>query len=171
MTYRIYTVKYNGEPYFASRVFKLTDNQKRLASSYSQNLSILLNDGMYQVLSSNDFSSFNESYEGVVFTDAGLYMAREFETGWQQIYFLSYDGKTFRRLTDGPNWGISIVRVDEKNGVVYYTAKRDATVRQALYKVDSKGVITALTDPAYNAAGVRFSPDGKYFVHTGNIHP
>jgi hypothetical protein len=69
VTYRIYTVKYNGEPYFASRVFKLTDNQKRLASSYSQNLSILLNDGMYQVLSSNDFSSFNESYEGVVFTD------------------------------------------------------------------------------------------------------
>ena len=72
VTYRIYTVKYNGEPYFASRVFKLTDNQKRLASSYSQNLSILLNDGMYQVLSSNDFSSFNESYEGVVFTD-GLF--------------------------------------------------------------------------------------------------
>ena len=91
-------------------------------------------------------------------------MAREFETGWQQIYFLSYDGKTFRRLTDGPNWNVAIVRVDEKKGDVYYTAKRDAVAKQALYKVDKKGVITALTDPAYNATGITFSPDGKYFV-------
>ena len=114
---------------------------------------------------------YNETYKtwlnwfnGVVFTDTGLYMAREFETGWQQIYFLSYDGKEFRRLTDGPNWNVSIVRVDEKKGNVYYTAKRDAVAKQALYKVDKKGVITALTDPAFNATGISFSPDGKYFV-------
>lgn len=114
---------------------------------------------------------YNETYktwlnwfDGVVFTDKGLYMAREFETGWQQIYFLSYDGTEFRRLTDGPNWNVAIVRVDEKKGDIYYTAKRDAVAKQALYKVDRKGVVTALTDPAYNATGVSFSPDGKYFV-------
>ena len=114
---------------------------------------------------------YNETYrtwlnwfDGVVFTDKGLYMSREFETGWQQIYFLSYDGKTFRRLTDGPNWNVSIVRVDEKKGDVYFTAKRDAVAKQALYKVDRRGVVKALTDPAYNAAGISFSPDGKYFV-------
>ena len=71
-------------------------------------------------------------FDGVVFTDRGLYMAREFETGWQQIYFLSYDGKEFRRLTDGKNWNVAIVRVDEKKGDVYYTAKRDAVAKQAL---------------------------------------
>ena len=103
-------------------------------------------------------------FDGVVFTDKGLYMAREFETGWQQIYYLSYDGAEFRRLTDGPNWNVSIVRVDEKKGDVYFTAKRDAVAKQALYKVDRKGVVTPLTDPAYNATGVSFSPDGKYFV-------
>ena len=103
-------------------------------------------------------------FEGVVFTDKGLYMAREFETGWQQIYFLSYDGQTFRRLTDGPNWDVSIERVDEAKGDVYFTAKRDAVAKQALYKVDKNGAIVALTDPQYNATGVSFSPDGKYFV-------
>ena len=103
-------------------------------------------------------------FEGVVFTDKGLYMAREFETGWQQIYFLSYDGQIFRRLTDGPNWDVSIERVDEAKGDVYFTAKRDAVAKQALYKVDKKGVITAMTDPAYNATNISFSPDGKYFV-------
>ena len=114
---------------------------------------------------------YNETYKTwidwiseVIFTDRGLYMARNFETGWQQIYFLSYDGKEFRRLTDGTNWTVSLVRVDERKGDVYFIAKRDATVRSALYKVDSKGVITALTDPAYNVTGVRFSPDGNYFA-------
>ena len=114
---------------------------------------------------------YNETYKTwlnwinpVLFTEKGLYMAREFETGWQQIYFLSYDGKEFRRLTDGTNWSVNLLRVDEAKGEVYFTAKRDATVRQALYKVDSKGVVKALTDPAYQVTGIKFSPDGRYFA-------
>ena len=121
-------------------------------------------DGSKQHVYNETYTTWLNWFDGVVFTDNGLYMAREFETGWQQIYFLSYDGKTFRRLTDGPNWNVAIVRVDEKKGDVYYTAKRDAVAKQALYKVNKKGVITALTDPAYNATNISFSPDGKYFV-------
>ena len=121
-------------------------------------------DGSKRHVYNETYKTWLNWFDGVVFTDNGLYMAREFETGWQQIYFLSYDGKTFRRLTDGPNWNVAIVRVDEKKGDVYYTAKRDAVAKQALYKVDKKGVITALTDPAYNATGITFSPDGKFFV-------
>ena len=121
-------------------------------------------DGSKRHVYNETYKTWLNWFDGVVFTDKGLYMAREFETGWQQIYFLSYDGKEFRRLTDGPNWNVSIIRVDEKKGDVYYTAKRDAVAKQALYKVDKKGVIKTLTDPAYNATGISFSPDGKYFV-------
>ena len=121
-------------------------------------------DGSKRHVYSETYKTWIDWISAVIFTEKGLYMARNFETGWQQIYFLSYDGKEFRRLTDGTNWTVSLVRVDEQKGEVYFTAKRDATVRQALYKVDSKGVITALTDPAYNVSGVRFSPDGKYFA-------
>ena len=121
-------------------------------------------DGSKRHVYNETYKTWLNWFDGVVFTDNGLYMAREFETGWQQIYFLSYDGQTFRRLTDGSNWDVAIVRVDEKKGDVYFTAKRDAVAKQALYKVDKKGVITALTDPAYNATGITFSPDGKYFV-------
>lgn len=121
-------------------------------------------DGSKRHVYNETYQTWLNWFDGVVFTDNGLYMAREFETGWQQIYFLSYDGQTFRRLTDGPNWDVAIVRVDEKKGDVFFTAKRDAVAKQALYKVDKKGVITALTDPAYNATGITFSPDGKYFV-------
>lgn len=121
-------------------------------------------DGSKRHVYNETYKTWLNWFDGVVFTDKGLYMAREFETGWQQIYFLSYDGIEFRRLTDGPNWNVAIVRVDEKKGDVYFTAKRDAVAKQTLYKVDRKGVITALTDPAYNATGVSFSPDGKYFI-------
>ena len=114
---------------------------------------------------------YNETYKtwlnwiySAIFTQTGLYMVREFETGWQQIYYLSYDGNTFRRITDGTNWAVKLIKVDEKKGDVYFTAKRDATVRETLYKVDRKGNVTTLTDPAYTVSGVRFSPDGKYFV-------
>ena len=121
-------------------------------------------DGTKRHVYNETYKTWLNWFDGVVFTDSGLYMARDFETDWQQIYFLSYDGKTFRRLTDGPNWDVSIVRVDEKKGDVYFTAKRDAVAKQALYKVDKRGEISALTDPAYNATGISFSPDGKYFV-------
>ena len=101
--------------------------------------------------------------DGMLFTEKGLYMVRDVEGDWQQIYFLSYDGKTFRRLTDGPNWRIALLRAD-KDGTVYFTAERDSHVRQALYKVSPKGKVTALTDTSKDVSGVVFSPDGKYFA-------
>ena len=126
--------------------------------------SVSVKDGSKKHIYNETYKTWIDWMDQVEFTAKGLYMVRNFETGWQQIYFLSYDGKEFRRLTDGTNWTVSIIRVDEAKGDEYFPAKRDATVRQAVYKVDSKGVITSLTDPAYNAVGVKFSPDGKYFV-------
>ena len=156
--------QYFGIPFWSpdSREFFIA-RMPRLQNTidlYAVNVS----DGSKRHVYNETYKTWLNWFDGVVFTDSGLYMAREFETGWQQIYFLSYDGKTFRRLTDGTNWNVSIIRADEKKGDVYFTAKRDSVAKQALYKVDRKGVITALTDPAYNATGISFSPDGKYFV-------
>ena len=146
----------DSEEFFIARMPRLQNTIDLYAVSHE--------DGSKRHVYNETYKTWLNWFDGVVFTDRGLYMAREFETGWQQIYFLSYDGKEFRRLTDGSNWDVAIVRVDEKNGDVYFTAKRDAVAKQALYKVDKKGVVTALTDPAYNATGVSFSPDGKWFV-------
>lgn len=104
-----------------------------------------------------------EWISGMLFSDKGLYMVRDFETGWQQIYFLSYDGTTLKRLTDGPNWRIQLLRA-AKDGTVYFLAERDSHVRSCLYSVSPKGVITALTDPSLNIQLAEFAPDGKHFV-------
>ncbi len=47
-TWYIYTLVYNGEGYFADTVFHLTNEQKALAGSYAENLSLFLGDGMFQ---------------------------------------------------------------------------------------------------------------------------
>ena len=101
--------------------------------------------------------------DGMLFGEKGLYMVRDFETGWEQIYYLSYDGSVLKRLTDGPNWRISLVRAQE-DGTVFFLAERDSHVRKALYKVSPKGRITALTDPGMNVREVHFAPDGKHFA-------
>ena len=120
-------------------------------------------DGSKSVLYHEYYPTWLDWIEGMLFSEKGLYMVRSFETGWQQVYFLGYDG-TVKRLTDGPNWRVSLVRA-EKDGTVYFTAQRDPLhVRGALYKVSPKGVITALTDESLTVSGVQFSPDGKYFV-------
>ena len=146
----------DSQEFFIARMPRLQNTIDLYAVNYT--------DGTKHHVYNETYKTWLNWFDGVIFTESGLYMAREFETGWQQIYFLSYDGKEFRRLTDGTNWDVAIVRVDEKKGDVYFTAKRDAVAKQALYKVDKKGVIKALTDPAYNATGISFSPDGKYFV-------
>ncbi|MBR2348233.1 MAG: C39 family peptidase, partial [Candidatus Methanomethylophilaceae archaeon] len=68
-TIRVYAISYNGEAYFADQVFRLSDEQKLLASQYAQNLTVLLGDGVYQGLSETEFSAMGLSYEGVVFSD------------------------------------------------------------------------------------------------------
>lgn len=123
-----------------------------------------VSDGSKSLIYHEEYDTWLDWIDGIVFTDKGLYMARSFETGWEQIYFLSYDGKTLERLTGGRNWNISILRVDERKGDVYFTANRDAAVRQSLYKVNVKGEVRALVNPVYDVRDVCFSGDGRYFA-------
>ncbi len=113
---------------------------------------------------------YNETYptwldwiDGMLFGDDGLYMVRSFETLWQQIYFLSYDGKTLKRLTDGENWRINLLALGP-DGTVYFTSETDSRVRQALYSVDLDGNVKALTDPHLHVSRALFSPDCSRFV-------
>jgi dipeptidyl-peptidase-4 len=120
-------------------------------------------DGSKKPIYHEEVPTWLDWIDGMLFSDKGLYMVRSFETGWQQIYFLSYDGKELKRLTDGPNWRVNLVQAGA-DGSVYFIAERDSRVSSALYKVDKKGVITALTDPAYHVLDASFAPDGKHFV-------
>ena len=156
--------QYFGTPFWGadSREF-FVSREPRIQNTLDL-YSVSAEDGSKKHIYHEQYKTWLDWIDGMLFTDKGLYMARSFETGWQQIYFLSYDGGTLRRLTEGPNWRISLLRVDEARGDVYFTACRDASVRHCLYKVDASGEIKALTDTSLTVSGVKFSPDGKYFI-------
>ena len=123
--------------------------------------SVAAADGSKKAIYHETYPTWLDWPEGMLFTKKGLYMVRNFETGWQQAYFLSYDGSQFKRLTDGPNWRMELLRVEE-DGTLYFAAERDSRVASALYKVSAKGKITAVSDVTKDLLSASFSPDGKY---------
>ncbi len=54
--WRIYTITYNGDSYFASQVFVLSDEQKALANDYASNLNLFLQDSRFN-------GSINPAYQ------------------------------------------------------------------------------------------------------------
>ncbi len=128
-------------------------------------------DGSLQKVYDEKYSTWVTWMEDMLFSSKGLYMVRNFESGWQQIYFLSYDGKDFVRLTDGENWRVELVKLDEKKGEVYFKSYRDSDVHACLYKVDSKGDITLLSDKALHAGKVAIADDFRsYSVECSDIN-
>ncbi len=98
------------------------------------------------------------------FTDEGMYMVRDFEL-WEQIYYLSYDGSRYEKLTEGKNWNISIIKRDEEAGLLFFTAQRDSRVRTDIYRLNLKTKeIDRISFGDYSFSGVRISPDNKHYV-------
>lgn len=102
--------------------------------------------------------------EDMHFTQEGFYMVRDFDL-WEQIYFQSFDGKRLEKITDGNNWGVNILKVDEKGGYIYFTARREISTRNDVYKVSLKTKqIQRLSEGEYNYVAVSLSDDNKYFT-------
>jgi len=106
-------------------------------------------------LNSMDFVSGSKEY--VITTD---------KDGWMHLYRYGTDGTLKNQITKGP-WAVSAVTlVDEKNGVVFFTAKKEHSTRTDLYKVGLDGKdLTRLTFGPYTHS-VRLSPLGSYFLTT-----
>ncbi len=129
-------------------------------------------DGSKNHIYHETYKTWLDWISGMVFGRDGLYMVRSFETGWEQIYYLSYDGKTCKRLTDGDNWRVSIISVKEgkpakgfdgTSSEVVYSAQRDSHVRTGIY-LATKGSVTTISNPALSASQISVSPDKKYVV-------
>ena len=102
--------------------------------------------------------------EQMLFVKEGFYMARDFSM-WDEIYYQSFDGKTLKQITDGKNWGIKFIKLDEKRGELYFTAKREISTRTDFYKVNVKThKITRLSSGDYSYDRIMLSPDFKHFA-------
>ena len=155
--------QYFGTPFWGADSKTLYVSREPRIQNTLDLYAVKADDGSKRQIYHEQVPTWLDWIEGMLFTERGLYMVRSFETGWQQIYFLSYDGLTLKRLTDGPNWRIQLLKAD-KNGTVYFLAERDSHVRKNVYKVTSKGKITPLSDLSMNVLAAEFSEYGKHFT-------
>lgn len=95
--------------------------------------------------------------------DKGFIWASE-RDGYKHLYYYDFDGKLQRQLTQG-NWVVDeLDAVNEKQGMVYFTARKDTPLERHLYQVSLKGGdIKRLTAPNYDHALV-MAKDGSSFI-------
>jgi dipeptidyl-peptidase-4 len=92
-------------------------------------------------------------------------------TGFRNLYLYDISGKLLATLTNHPYEVQSVVQVDERAGVLYYTARSgDNHMKLQLHRVglDGKGD-RRITDPAFNHQ-VSIAPDGRHFVDVAQTH-
>lgn len=92
-------------------------------------------------------------------------------TGWRHLYRVSRDGDRVRDITDdGDDWEIvSVQRIDEDGGRVYFTASPETATQRYLYRarLNGRGDAERLTpEDRPGTHGYNISPDGAYALHT-----
>ncbi len=92
-------------------------------------------------------------------------------TDFRHFYLYNLNGKQLARLTKGAFEAIDIVKVDEKAGWVWYTARSgDNHMKVQLHRVRLDGSSDKrLTDPGFTHR-VDIAPDGKHFVDVQQAH-
>ena len=155
--------QYFGTPFWGSDSRELYVQRMPRRQSVLDLYAVSAADGSRRQVYHEEYPTWINWIDGMLFTDKGLYMVRDFESGWEQIYFLGFDG-SLKCLTEGRNWDVSLLKVDSKRGDLWFMAKRDSRLHPTLYRLDKKGVVTALTDPEYYAASPRISDDFKTFT-------
>ncbi len=109
-------------------------------------------------LDDNDRIQFLENGKGFILqSDA---------TGWKHLYYYDMNGKLINAITEGKFTVTNVNKVDEKKGIVYFTARsRENTARSDFYKVNLNGKkLQRLTFGDYNHMISSISPDGTYFI-------
>lgn len=108
-----------------------------------------------------------EWMETMKFADDGKsFFIQSDKSGWIHIYHYGIDGKLIKQVTGG-DWSVSnILHIDEKNELIYFTAKKESSTDTDLYSVNfDGGQMTRLTSGNYSHS-VNLSPNGKYFITT-----
>ena len=87
--------------------------------------------------------------------------------GWRHIYNINRNGKE-KLLTKGNFDVISLERIDEKNGLIYFMASPDNATQSYLYKTNLNGSgkaerVTPIDEPGTHNYDI--SPNGKVALH------
>ena len=109
----------------------------------------------------------NLDHPGLTFLANGKGFIMESDaTGWNHLYYYDMNGKLINAITSGKFTVIDANYIDEKNSVIYFTARsKENTAHKDFYRVNFNGKgFQRLTFGDYNHTISGLSPDGSYFV-------
>lgn len=150
--------QYFGTPFWSGDGTKLMVSWMDRAQDNFHLYSVTPQTGAKLLVYTEHQDSWIDWMDDMLFTKEGIYITRDF-SGWQQIYFLSYDGRTFEQLTSGNNWSVKLLQVDKKQ--LFFTARREASTRVDIYRLNLRSKeIQRISYGPYNFAGVLVSGDG-----------
>lgn len=87
------------------------------------------------------------------------------KSGWAQLSIHDMDGKLLFQPTNGEYTVGTVFKIDEKNKVLYFNARKENSARWDLYSASFDGKkITRLSSGDYSYAGMNISPNNKYFI-------
>ncbi|WP_205509458.1 S9 family peptidase [Longitalea arenae] len=106
--------------------------------------------------------------ERITFLSAGKgYIIKSDRDGWDNLYYYDNNGQLKNPVTSGNFWSTSIIKVDEKAGLIYFKSRKENSARFDLYKVGFNGKgLTRLSFGEFSHDMVSISPKGSYFITT-----
>lgn len=111
------------------------------------------------------------SPEMKVLSDGKRFIWASERSGFNNYYLYDFSGKLISTITRHPFEVANIVKVDEKENMLYYMARSGENhMKMQLHKVKLDGTKDVrLTDPKYHHT-ITLSPDNKYFVDVAQTH-
>jgi len=151
-----------------------TPDSKKLAIQIvnrdQTNLQIILADpatGDYKQIYEESQKTWVEFHDDVyVMNNGSGFIVKSYKSGWENLYYHSWDGKLISRITDLDFRVNSISNVDEASGMVYFTATGPESTDNHAYRVGLDGKNLLRISQGEGSHNVSVSPKGSYFIDT-----
>lgn len=117
------------------------------------------------LLKEEDPDAYVEIFDDTHFMKDGFILPSE-KDGYKHLYYYGWDGKLINQITKG-NWDVvSLVGVDEKKGMIYYSSAASAATQRDFYKVKLDGSANTKIAGGDGSHEIDMSPDAKYYIDT-----
>jgi dipeptidyl-peptidase-4 len=125
--------------------------------------------GDFKIIYNESNKTWIEFFKDIYVMNNGTgFILRSYMTGWENLYYYGWDGKLISKIT-GFDWRVnSIEKVDEKEGIVYFTGTGSESTDDHFYKagLDGKNLLQISRGPGTHEVSI--SPGGNYFIDTWN---
>ena len=119
-----------------------------------------------KVLSEFDKSGWLENHGQIKFLKDGKIVWISENSGYKHLWMSKHSGSKVWPITEG-KWEVSqIVRIDEKDNLIYFIANRESVFEEKLYSIRLDGTDLKLLSPESGHHSIRLTGSNNYFIDT-----